>query len=332
MAAITQKIAFTEMAYKIIYGTENLPLKVGNINIQCYLLENKIPVFVKKSIQKALGYDGKSEDWLLDLFGSINKFYPIPGALFDAYENPILFESTAENGEITILKGVSPEIFQLTCQTICNAKKDGYLSVQQLKHARAASIILDAIVDADLVERVETATGFSFLKETGKNYLSAYFIDHTNDDLWQWCRAIPDEFFEITFELYDLGWADLRNRPKAVGNALYELVFSRLEPNLSEDLRKQKPKRSYRKKKIIPGSNLHPAFSAYLTEVTAAYKAAGGNRTIFIQLLNRMHPQQETELKLSATVDDLLGPAILSDWEMTLKKGLSVNQVYTKKK
>lgn len=320
------------MTYKIIYGSENLPLKLGQAFVQCYWLENKTPVLVKKSIQKALGYEGKSEEWLLDLFGSINKFYPIPGALFDAYENPILFENTSGSGETNLLKGISPEMFLLTCQTIVNAKNDGYLSVQQLKHARAAANLLDAINDSDLSGLIETATGFTFVKETGKDYLRNYFTNHTADELWQWSNALPDDFFEMLFDLYELDWADLRKHPKKTGNALHELVFSRLNDSLAAILRTQKPKRSYRKKKKDTQNNLVPGLSAYLAEVISLHKAAAGNRSIFFQLLNRMHPQREAELKLAPTVDDLLGPAILSEWEQTLKKGLSVNQIYTTKK
>lgn len=320
------------MAYKIFYGSENLPLKLGNTSVQCYLLEHKLPVLVKKSVHKALGYEGKSEDWLLDLFGSINKFYPIDGALFDAYENPILFEETPDSNENILSKGISPEIFLQTCQTIVNAKNDGYLSLQQLKHARAATSLLAAIGNADLSELIKTATGFTFAKETGKDFLRNYFINHTSDELWQWSSALPDDFYEILLDWSDFDWSDLRNNPKKVGTALHELVFSRLDTPLLEILRTQKPKRTYRKKKQGAPNHLLPELSNYLAEVTAVYKAAAGNRTIFSQLLNRMHPQREPELKLGPTVDDLLGPAILSDWEKTLKKGLSVNQVYTKKK
>ena len=276
--------------YKVAYGSEQLPLKIGTIEIPCFILENRQPVLTKTGVQKALGYDGKSEDWLLDLLSSINKFYPVPGMLFDAFETPFLFEINRPDGGQVIVKGIFPDFLETTCKTIQNAKNDGYLSVGQLKHAKAAETILKFLYENDLTQAIETATGFVFLKERGKNYLQEFLLHGTGDAVYQWTKTIRDHFFDRILTLNQLAWIDLRNNPLTISRLLHETLYSRISGDLVNLLRNQKPKRSYK----IKGNTQdleHPELKAYLSEVLSLLKAAGDNWPIFIQLLNRIHPK-----------------------------------------
>lgn len=49
----------------IQFGSRSKPLKITNIHLYCYILENKQKVITGDSVQKFLGYEGKSENWLL---------------------------------------------------------------------------------------------------------------------------------------------------------------------------------------------------------------------------------------------------------------------------
>lgn len=316
-------------AVSILYGAENLPLKIGVIELSCFILTDQRIAFSKNGLQRALGYDGKSEDWLLDLLSSINKFYPIPGALFEAYENPILFEIARPDGSIVTAWGISPQDLLLTCHTIQNARNDGYLNVGQLKHAKAATAIIDYFDANELSEAVAQATGLNFVKESGKTYLQEYLLSSIDDAAYRWVESLRDAFFEKIFELHDMSWKDLRNQPRNVALILQEVVFSRLTDHVTDALRNSKPKRAYKRKGYNAQNNEHPELSVYITEVLSLLKAAADNWTIFIQLLNRIYPKNQPvelnlpDLKPVAQVSGLLN--------VNLKKAVELNKIYHKK-
>ena len=63
---------------KIAYGSNGLPLKISNLELPCYILSDKQRVLSISGIQKFLGYEGKSETWLLNILNAISKFEKIP--------------------------------------------------------------------------------------------------------------------------------------------------------------------------------------------------------------------------------------------------------------
>jgi hypothetical protein len=307
-----------------------LPLRIGTLELACYILTDRQAVFAKNGFQKALGYDGKSEDWLLDLLSSINKFYPVSGDLFEAYENPILFENAHPDGSISIVSGILPETLLATCSTVVNAKKDGYLNVNQLKYAKTATNIYSYFLENDIQQAVAEATGLNFAKDTGKSYLQHYLQQNNSDLIYLWIPALRDAFWEKIFEIHDLDWYDLRQKPKNIVNILQEVVFSRLNEPLAHLLRTQKPKRIYRRKGFKAQDNEHPELSLFITELLSLLKAAADNWTIFLQLLNRIYPKNNVpELKLPelATTSETSG--LLDE---NLKKAVAIHRIYHKKK
>ncbi|MFT3794338.1 P63C domain-containing protein [Flavobacterium sp.] len=319
-----------QIVHQISFGSEQLPLKIGNIELPCFILDNRQAVFTKNGLQKALGYDGKSEDWLFDFLGSINKFYPIQGELFEAFENPILFEVTAKDGNKIVCNGMATYILLMTCQTIVNAKADGYLSVGQLKHARAAQAIAQFASQYNLNEAVAQASGFNFAKESGKTYLEQFLVRQTNDPAYHWVHTFRDAFFDALLQQQSLEWVDLRDKPQEISRLLYETIFSRIPDNLLNELRSNKPKRSYRRNGKVSDTE-HPALKEYLSEILSLLKAAADNWTIFLQLLNRIHPKKNnTELQLEHPV---AVPAISEEpLHLLIKKGLEINKTYKKHK
>lgn len=316
--------------YQTAYGNESLPLRIGTIELSCYILDNGNAVFSKNSLQKALGYDGKSEDWLYDFLGNINKFYPIPGVLFEAFEQPIPVEIKRADGTSSIIAAIIPETLEMTCLTIANAKNDGYLSVGQLKHAKAAETLINYALENNLHRDIEQATGFVFLKETGKKYLQQVLASENPDPVYQWIKTVPDAFLEKILSIRQMGWKDLRENPYGVSKILHEVVFSRLSEDLLEKLRHETPKRSY-KSKNKPNDSEHPELKTYTAEVLSLLKAAADNWTIFLQLLNRIHPKN-TLAELVWTVADQKPAAPLSILDTHLQKGILVNRTYKKNK
>jgi hypothetical protein len=317
---------------KVIYGSEKLPLDLGSAVISCYILDNKQRVFTKTSFQKALGYDGKSEEWLLDFLSSVNKFYPISGALLAAYEKPILFE-LYHNAQPLILKGLTPETLIETCVAITNAKKDGYLNVSQLKFAKVAEHIQRFSEQNNLNMLIDDATGFNFFKENSILYLQQFLQNQFDEAAFTWIKTLPEDLFERLFEIHQMEWSDVRLDPSTVGNMIYEIIFSRIPDELVQQLRIAKPKRFYKRKNGVQ-DNLHPELKIYIEDILSLLNAAGENWNIFIQLLNRAHPKNKVLGKKSGVVIHKINHAELplNSLDKNLLKGVRLNKIYKKPK
>ena len=311
----------------VAYGSDLLPLRIGIVELPCFILENKQSIFTIHGLQKALGYDGKSEDWLFDFLSSINKFYPVSGDLFDAYENPILFELKRANSTVSEEKGILPQTLILTCETIQNAKKDGYLHVSQLKYAKAALVLVNYFYNHDAEQAIAEASGLNFAKETGKMFLQNYFLKNGGSGVYYWTSALRDAFWEKLFEIKGWHWGDLRENPKAVALVLHEVVFSRLTDHLTEVLHSNKPKRSYRTKNPAP-DNEHPELRLFISEILSLLKAAAGNWTIFLQLMNRVYPKNGQDLNIP---NHQLATPVSSTLDLNLKKAVAVNKLHKNK-
>jgi hypothetical protein len=320
----------TTIPQMVAYGTESQSLRIGTLELPCFILNDKREVFSINGLQKALGYDGKSEDWLFDLLSSINKFYPVPGQLFEAYENPVLFEIRRVDGTNFIGKGIPPEVLISTCQTIQNAKNDGYLNLSQLKHAKAAAIIAHYFSEHDIQQAIAQATGLNFIKESGKAYLQEYLLKNIDDAMYQWVEALRDAFWEKMLGIQGMDWTDLRDQPKNAADMVQEVVFSRLTDHLSNIMRTNKPKRTYRRKGYKVQDIEHAELGIYISEVLSLLKAANDNWTIFIQLLNRIYPKNNSaDLKLPEIKEITETSGVL---DQNLKKAVALNKVYHKNK
>lgn len=316
---------------KVQFGAPNLPLKLGSVAISCYILEDQQQVLTKAGFQKALGYDGKSEEWMLDFLSSVNKFYPISGDLLTAYENPILFELQSNDHHPTIIKGITPKTFLETCTAITNAKNDGYINISQLKFAKAAENLLRFLSAQDLSALIDTATGCNIFKENTLLYLQQYLQDKYADQSYQWTKTLPEAFLEKLFEMHQSDWVKLRRDPEHIATALNDVIFSRLPESLLEQLAIQKPKRAY-KRKIGALVAEHPELKIYISELTALLYAANDNWNIFLQLLNRQYPKNNSLSKKTVAVSAkvVVEDNLLNSLDQNILKGVQLNNIYKK--
>lgn len=310
----------------IAFGSEQLPLKIGSLSLPCYLLDNNQRVFTKTGIQKALGYDGKFEDWLLDLMTSIDKFSPIAEDIITKYQNPILI-SINRNGVESIIENCDCLLFIALCKIIINAKNDGFLNVNQLRFAKNAETILETVSNDNIIQLIDEATGFVFFKEQSKDYLQKFLVEIGNDTTLLWVKTFPDSFFEILFYLNQLDWKDLNDNPLVIGKIIYEVVFSRQTDETIQELRKNKPKRTYKRKNNNLQENEHPSLKEFISNCQSLLKASGYQWTIFMQFLNKSYPKNTNYIIKFPILKEEIKPIVepVSFFNSILIKGVNKN-------
>ena len=274
---------------KVAYGSENLPLQIDGVSLQCFILEDQQRVIVKSSFLKAFGYDSRQEHGLLELLHAIDKFYPIPAEVFSAIEQPVLFEINRDSPRI---EGIPGAFLPAVCLIITTAKEAGYLSMAQMKFARNAEFILARLNKSNIIDLIDNTTGFIFFKTQAKWHLRQFFEENLNDDAFRWISTFPDSFFDAFFKTYSLDWRNLRESPQTAAKILYDIIFTRISDEVLLTLREKAPKRVYKKKNQLQQEQLqHPLLKEYLIILIQLFEMSGYNPNVFIQLLHRTNPK-----------------------------------------
>ena len=81
-----------------IYGSDKTPLKLGSVEVPCYVLENGTRVLSGRAMQKAIGYEGSSGDWLRKFIFQKNISDKINPDVIAGISQPIKFKRVDAGG------------------------------------------------------------------------------------------------------------------------------------------------------------------------------------------------------------------------------------------
>jgi hypothetical protein len=270
------------------FGSESQKLKIGPFTFSCYLLENGRRLFLKSGIQKAFGYEGKSENWLFEFLMHINRLTPVEPVILEALGKDIAFH--VKSGDTFVKRlGMSPNLLVEACRTIVAANDEGFLYMSEIRFAKAAENILKSIGDADIEKLIDYATGYELYKQNHKDALSR-FLAADGNSYANWIKSFPDAFFQTIFAFKGWSWKDLNENADKTGEYVNNIIFSRIDHDLFDELGATKPKMQYRKKNTPEQYLEHSDLKAYMQTVIAFLRAADRNETIFEQLLNKSFP------------------------------------------
>jgi len=296
MAQHPEKIMSVKIE-NIAFGNDSLKLKLGKAALPCFILKNNKRVVDKQSIPKALGYDGKSENWLFEFLLSINRLTPIEPALLEALGKSIPFQ---RNIDSPIKHGIEAKLFLEACIAIVKANNEGFLYLSELRFAKAAEEILNAVEGQDIEKLIDFASGYELFKQNHKEFLSRFMSKQLDANFPWWIKSLSESFFDAIFDFRGWQWQDLNQNPGKVGNYINDLIFSRIEAGLMEILETTKPKMKYRKPNTAEQYLEHPQLKDHISAVMALMKASGANQAIFEQLINKGFPKKR-DLKLVET-------------------------------
>jgi hypothetical protein len=310
--------------YNVAFGTESLKLKLGNASLSCFVLENGQRVLTKNSVQKALGYDGKSENWLFEFLLHINRLTPVEPVILEALSKDIAFQ--VKNAEtVTAKYGVSANLFVEACNAIIKAKEDGFLFMSELKYAKSAENIIKAIGDADIEKLIDYASGFDLFRQNHKEALMRFMINNYNKEYPVWIKSFSNNFLEAILAFKSWDWKDLNENAEKIGAYFNHILFSRVEDAVFENLESTRPKMKYRKKNAPEQYIGHPDLKSQIQAITALIRASGENQTIFEQLINKSFPKKRDLMADSSLKQATAGKSNtkLSIFNETLEKALA---------
>lgn len=304
----------------IQFGSSDKPLKIGNVLLFCYILENKQRVITRDSFQKAMGYEGKSETWLLELLTSINRFTLIQTELLNEIKNPLTAKTSNNYSEKEVSDLLDATCIVQSCLAIEKAKEDGYLNVNQLKFAKSASIVLKKIKNTTIESLIDEATGFNWYREQTIERVIQTLLNQQNDTTFLWIKTFPSQFLERIIELNSLNWKNIFQKPSSLSKIFNEIIYTRINNEVLDDLRTLKPKRTYTRKNNKKQDNEHPNLKKHIIAIESILTASDNNWSIFIQLLNKTFPKQKNRPLLEIEIQENVIEKSFSDFNEKLLK------------
>lgn len=225
------------------HGSDDHPLKIGQIEIPCYVLDDETRVLSQRGLQTGIGMSvsgGASGAQRLPTFfeGLSNRGFDVKD-LTARMRNPIKFfppggGRTAYGYEATILADI--------CDVILDARRQGnVLLPNQMHYADQCEILIRGFARVGIIALVDEATGFQ--RDRAANALSRILEAFIAKELQPYLRAFPTDFYQEMFRLRGLDYQNATvQRPRYFGTLTNDIVYDRLAPGVLEELKKINPK------------------------------------------------------------------------------------------
>lgn len=222
------------------FGSVDHPLRIGDLEIPCYVLEDGRRVLVQRGMMSALnmtqGTAGRGPGDRLTRFAATKSISPyISNELRDVITNPIPFRvggSVANGYEATVIADL--------CDAVLSARDDGVLHYQQEHIAKRCNILVRGFARVGIIALVDEATGYQEVR--ARKALEEILDKFLSDELRKWAKTFPDEFYKEMFRLRGWSYAPFTvKRPGVVGKYTNDLVYDRLAPGVLDELRRKNP-------------------------------------------------------------------------------------------
>lgn len=224
------------------YGAPNRPLRLGLIEIPCYVLSDGTRVLAQRGLHSGIGLSagggkGGTRKIVLLLEGLAEKGLDIRDLVVRA-NSPIRFipphgGKPADGYEATIL----PDI----CAVLIEAGRQGKLGKRSEHLAERAAILQHAFATLGIIALVDEVTGYQEIRP--QDALQAYLEKVISRELAAWVKRFPDEFYENIYKLKNWPWPGMgKNRYSVVGHYTNDLVYERLGPGVLKELEDKNPK------------------------------------------------------------------------------------------
>ena len=293
------------------HGSDDHPIRIGDIEIPCYVLEDETRVLSLRGmlggLNMSLGRASTRREDRLTSFLTGNAISPfVPKELTAMIGKPIRFQlpgggATAYGYPATILADI--------CDVVLAARKAGALLKQQEHIAERCEILVRGFARVGIIALVDEATGFQ--RDRAKDALTRILEAFIAKELQPWLRTFPADFYQEMYRLRGMEYPnDTVQRPRYFGLLTNDIVYDRLAPDVLKKLKEVNPKRESgrRKHKFFQWltSNVgYPKLREHLGSVVTIMKLSN-DWYDFRTKLDRLHPRygKPTQLSLEFADDE----------------------------
>jgi hypothetical protein len=282
-------------------ATHSGVLTIGDVEIQCYVLEDGSRILSTRGIMKSLGRAWRGRKYAgteLPVFLEANNLKPFINNKLRPVLSPVEFRT--DRGAKS--EGYRAEILPGICEVYLAARAAGdVLTKAQESVAQQCEILIRGLAELGVIALVDEATGYQEVRD--RHALQQILDQYLRKELAAWAKRFPDEFYREMFRLRGWSFSPISvSRPGVVGKYTNNLVYDRLAPGIVEELGRRNPKdeRGNRKGKhhqLLTEDVGHPALAQHLHAVVG-FMRASSDWDGFLRLLDRAFPRKGATLML----------------------------------
>ncbi|HGE8410828.1 P63C domain-containing protein [Serratia marcescens] len=258
---------------KVIAGSNDEPLRIGEIELECYVLddENKTRVFSQRGLASALGWDSSQAAARLANFtegGFLNPF--VNKEITEALRGALKFKNPHTPGYMI---GYPATILADLCDAILSADAKGVLKKGQEELSRRALLLVRGFARVGIVALVDEATGYQRIRE--RDSLAKILEAFVAKELQPWVHTFSPDYYEQMCRLRGIPYPpQKRNFPAYFGTLTNKIVYDRLAPGLREELKAAaaRSKKSGRLHQHLTQEIGHPKLREHLSSVVTVMK------------------------------------------------------------
>lgn len=286
------------------YSADKTPLKLGEIEIPCYVLNNGMRVISGRGLQKAIGYESKSGQWIGSFVrtdGLAEYFYAGGNDLAEELMTPVKFKRNNAGGSQSDTNGYEATLLIDICSAILDANRAGTFNNTQI--VANADIIIRSVAKVGIIALVDEATGYNKEKGRAKDELQKFLSTFINQEAAKWIKTFDDTFFEDIYKMRGWTWAKVTARPSYVGKIINDIVYERIAPMIYDELKWLNPKgdtgnRRYKFHQFLTSDVGRPKLREHLAILHTLAVASDYKWGRFMYLLDKAHPKKYQQLAL----------------------------------
>lgn len=292
-----------------VHGSSDRPLRIGNLEIPCYVLDDDRRVITQMGMLAALGLSqggagrSKGQGDRLSRFLTGDALFPfVSSELLNLIQEPIKFRIKVHGAGMRRAFGYEASALTKICEAVLDCRASGKLHPLQTKIALRCELLARGFMEVGIIALVDEATGYQ--RERARDALAEILEQFIAKELQPYIRLFPTEFYENLYRLRGLELPrDTAKRPQYFGHLTNDIVYARLAPGVLEELRAVVPKREsgkgrkYSFTRRLTEEIGHPKLREHLASVTTIMKLSDEYDDFSVKL-DRIHPRYDQTLQL----------------------------------
>ena len=307
-SAIAKKAAasrWADLPVAICATSEGQPLRIADIELECYVLEDGTRLLSQAGFLSALGRHRKANV----------RRETVPAILQGKAISPFICEDTLEKSTPIAFRtphgsrasGYRADLLPEVCEVYLKARDANALPPNQIHVAKQADILMRGLAHVGIIALVDEATGYQDVR--ARNALALILEQFIAKELQAWVRTFPDDYYRGMFRLRGLQYPeDTVKRPQYFGTLTNEVVYARLAPGVLDELKKVTPRSdagNLRHKffQRLTTNIGYPKLREHLGSVVTIMKLSNSWRE-FKENLDRIHPRYGNTIPMELIFDD----------------------------
>jgi hypothetical protein len=294
---------WSEELSEAVCGSPDQPLRIGDIELECYVLDDGTRVLTQATFLEALGRHRKAN------VRREGNEAQLPAILQGKAINPFISEEVREKSRPITFRlpsggrasGYNAELLPQVCEVYLKARDANALPKNQEHVAKRAEILVRGLAHVGIIALVDEATGYQELRT--RDALAQILEAFIDKELQAWVRTFPADFYRELFRLRDLDYESGNvKRPQYFGILTNNIVYDRLAPGVLDELRIVTPRdeSGRRKHKFFQRltTNVgYPKLREHLGSVVTLMKLSD-DWADFTEKLDRLHPRVGDTMRL----------------------------------